>query len=459
MSARMTAPSPSPSRACRAAACWPSSRCPRPSRGCARPCGGAADVELRQEALGDQRGEALLSVPVVDGVPQEQWASIAKGYAPAWRCERSSTSPCRCAASTNSASADLTAVKLDAEGAEYEVLRGGRETLLRCRPVLSLEIEERHRAGATWAVPALSGRARLRRRSSALRAMAADGGVRPRHDAARRARTRASSRASEPYVFIFYFLPREHAGAMLATLRAAELTLSRHERQPEHLVDVPRARRQHRQPVEAQRDAAAGRHPVVQRGEEILVHLPAFLAGLGAAGPRRRGRSGRAARPGRSARRRRWRVRGRRRTARSAARRGGRRGRGGRAPPGAPANASGRSRGRGRSRGSTWSSSRRKKASSQPSPARGGEADARRRRRAARAASPSAVAAAMSGCPGRTSASKGLGHGQALEGQRRGPSPRPSCATTRGRTLRTNCLRLVHQPVQRQARGGTIPAW
>ena len=49
---------------------------------------------------------------------------------------------------------DLTAVKLDAEGAEYEVLRGARETLLRCRPILSVEIEERHRPGSTWAVPA-----------------------------------------------------------------------------------------------------------------------------------------------------------------------------------------------------------------------------------------------------------------------------------------------------------------
>ncbi len=27
---------------------------------------------------------------------------------------------------------------------------------------------------------------------------------------------------SDPYVFVFYFLPREHAAAMLASLRAAE---------------------------------------------------------------------------------------------------------------------------------------------------------------------------------------------------------------------------------------------
>src|SRR3712207_3043956 len=37
-------------------------------------------VELRQEALGDRDGEAVLSMPLLDGAPQEQWASTAKGY-------------------------------------------------------------------------------------------------------------------------------------------------------------------------------------------------------------------------------------------------------------------------------------------------------------------------------------------------------------------------------------------
>ncbi len=49
---------------------------------------------------------------------------------------------------------DLTGLKVDAEGAEYEILRGARETLLRCRPVITMEVEERHREGSTWAVPA-----------------------------------------------------------------------------------------------------------------------------------------------------------------------------------------------------------------------------------------------------------------------------------------------------------------
>ena len=114
-----------------------------------------AHVELRREALGDRDGEAVLAVPVLDGAPQEQWASTAKGYGALGEprvAERRVTVPLR--RLDGFGLTDLAAVKLDAEGAEYEVLRGARETLLRCRPVLSVEIEERHRPGSTWAVPA-----------------------------------------------------------------------------------------------------------------------------------------------------------------------------------------------------------------------------------------------------------------------------------------------------------------
>ena len=39
---------------------------------------------------------------------------------------------------------DLMFVKIDVEGAELDVLRGGAETLRRCRPLLLVEIEQRH---------------------------------------------------------------------------------------------------------------------------------------------------------------------------------------------------------------------------------------------------------------------------------------------------------------------------
>ncbi|MDO9707772.1 FkbM family methyltransferase [Paracraurococcus lichenis] len=183
--------------------------------------GALPNVELRAEALGDQDGEVTLTLPVLDGVPQEQWASTAKGYAglDARVAEQRHSVPLR--RLDGFGLKDLTAVKLDAEGAEYEVLRGARETLLRCRPILSIEIEERHREGSTWAVPAY------------LDALGYEafwefwGEWRPMAGFDRGAMQRASPNpavfeASDPYVFVFYFLPREEAPAMLAALRAAE---------------------------------------------------------------------------------------------------------------------------------------------------------------------------------------------------------------------------------------------
>lgn len=39
---------------------------------------------------------------------------------------------------------DLMFIKIDVEGAELDVLRGAEETLRRCRPVLLVEVEQRH---------------------------------------------------------------------------------------------------------------------------------------------------------------------------------------------------------------------------------------------------------------------------------------------------------------------------
>jgi FkbM family methyltransferase len=184
--------------------------------------GALPNVTLRQAALGDAEGEITLTLPVLDGVPQEQWASIAKGYAglDSRVTEQRHRVPLH--RLDGFGLTDLTAVKLDAEGAEYEVLLGARETLLRCRPILSVEIEERHRPGATWAVPAY------------LDALGYEGfwefwGEWQPMAAFDRARMQRASpnpavfEASDPYLFTFYFLPREHAAGMLATLRAAEV--------------------------------------------------------------------------------------------------------------------------------------------------------------------------------------------------------------------------------------------
>lgn len=174
-------------------------------------------VTLHEEALGAVAGEAVLTLPVLDGVKQEQWASIAKTYA-----EHASVTTeshrVRVVTLDSLGLRNVTAVKLDAEGAEQEVLEGARATLASSRPLLSVEIEERHRPGSTREVPAL------------LAALGYEGwfwraGWHPlaRFDAA--TMQAASSdpavfAASDPYIFSFYFFPREEAAGWLARLRA-----------------------------------------------------------------------------------------------------------------------------------------------------------------------------------------------------------------------------------------------
>lgn len=183
--------------------------------------GAPPHVQCHAAALGDHAGEITLAMPVLDGVAQQQWASTAKDYAAHVSArvtvERFAVPLMRL---DDLAITDLTGMKVDAEGAEYEILRGARETLLRCRPVLTLEVEERHREGSTWAVPAF------------LDALGYDvvfelhGDWFPVTALDRPTMQRASPdpsvfEASDPYVFVFYALPREDAAGMLARLRAS----------------------------------------------------------------------------------------------------------------------------------------------------------------------------------------------------------------------------------------------
>jgi FkbM family methyltransferase len=121
--------------------------------------GSAANVTLRPEALSDRFGIATLSVPRVGGVEQEEWASIVKDYDAISQDDPRVDGINRWTVPTLPLDSldlrDVTAMKIDVEGAEQEVLRGAIETLRRCRPVLSIEIEERHRPGSTTAVPTL----------------------------------------------------------------------------------------------------------------------------------------------------------------------------------------------------------------------------------------------------------------------------------------------------------------
>ena len=176
--------------------------------------GGAipAHVRLRPEALGDADGEVVLEVPVVAGVAQEQWASTVKDYGSMQRHDPGIEAVLRHTVPVLRLDsldlAGLTGLKLDAEGSELEVLRGAAATLLRCRPVLSVEIEERHRAGSTRDVPHFLAGLGYRGFYEFYGDWRAVEGFDPA--AMQRASpSPAVFQASHPYVFCFYFVPED----------------------------------------------------------------------------------------------------------------------------------------------------------------------------------------------------------------------------------------------------------
>lgn len=171
-------------------------------------CAGVSSIELRPQALGDASGRLTLSTPVVEGVRQEQWASLVKTFAGYGSRVGVEQIEVPVVTLDSLALRDLTAMKIDAEGAEYEVLRGARDTLLRCRPVLTLELEERHRQGSTWAVPAFLDALDY------VTCFALNGRWWPAAALDRATMQRASPdpsnyAASDPYVFNFFAWPRE----------------------------------------------------------------------------------------------------------------------------------------------------------------------------------------------------------------------------------------------------------
>lgn len=179
-------------------------------------CAGLANVALHRKALGAAPGRLCLSVPVVDGQPAEQWASLAKDYG-AFASVTTETHEVEVITIDSLGLSDLAHMKVDAEGFEQEVLEGARATLRRCRPVLSLELEERHRAGATHDVPALLAALGYETR------FWLDGAMRPL-SAFDPATMQVASPdpaifgASDPYVFTFYAWPRERAAEVLRAL-------------------------------------------------------------------------------------------------------------------------------------------------------------------------------------------------------------------------------------------------
>jgi FkbM family methyltransferase len=169
-----------------------------------------ATTSLHMAALGDTIGTATMRVPIVEGLGWiHTWASLVKTFeglegvsvheieVPVWTIDGLGLD-------------DLTAIKIDAEGNEIEVLNGALRTIERCRPIISCECEERHREGVSWYIPGF------------MRALGYDGWFwyrerfLPAAALDRRTMQVASPGGmpeSDPYIQTFLFVPRE-AGHM-----------------------------------------------------------------------------------------------------------------------------------------------------------------------------------------------------------------------------------------------------
>jgi FkbM family methyltransferase len=115
------------------------------------------NVRLHNAAVSDYTGTARLSIPLVQGGMVHQWASIEKDF------ENLRGAPGITGVEHVSAQVvtidsfgfdDVRVMKVDVEGAELEVFRGAIRTVQRCRPFIIAELEERHRPGCTYSVPA-----------------------------------------------------------------------------------------------------------------------------------------------------------------------------------------------------------------------------------------------------------------------------------------------------------------
>ncbi len=99
-----------------------------------------ARVDVRPVALSDQSGESTLAIPVAHGVAMTGYARLEPGAA----TDGSDLLQVPIERLDDQDLTDVRLVKIDVEGHELEVLRGGEHLLRRDRPVLLIEIEQRH---------------------------------------------------------------------------------------------------------------------------------------------------------------------------------------------------------------------------------------------------------------------------------------------------------------------------
>lgn len=106
-------------------------------------------VQVLEVALSDRAGATTLFVPYEGQRAIESRASLNDDANPDFALRPLQVETRRLDAYGFD---DVGIIKIDVEGHELAVLRGAEQTIRRCRPVLVVEIEERHHPGKSWEI-------------------------------------------------------------------------------------------------------------------------------------------------------------------------------------------------------------------------------------------------------------------------------------------------------------------
>ena len=98
----------------------------------------SAKLNINNVAISDQLGFLDFFIPIRNGLPVSALASLEQREEP----YETRTVDVKTIDDYNFSNVDL--IKIDVEGHEYQVIQGAQDTLSRCRPVLIVEIEQRH---------------------------------------------------------------------------------------------------------------------------------------------------------------------------------------------------------------------------------------------------------------------------------------------------------------------------
>jgi FkbM family methyltransferase len=100
------------------------------------------NIEIVAKGLSSSEGVATLYIPIVNGRMLDGWASLTVGNCP--EAEIHETKTVTLTTLDRFGLRDVAFVKIDVEGHEVEVLKGGMETFSRDRPVVLVEIKTKN---------------------------------------------------------------------------------------------------------------------------------------------------------------------------------------------------------------------------------------------------------------------------------------------------------------------------